>query len=288
MKRLYQTTEATLRSGQSKGMLYFVSVRSILALCLAVGLLFAQICSLGSVCQQNSSFIVLVRAFERHFQEYACLLTANFLTISGLWDIFEGIASVIGEIGMRAAHKDIPDTSDLVDQENREFWSQAWEVAASPRPLLENIHDKVVEPALVLVLTIALRFAFGSEEVASSIQLARFSMLLHLTKWLCETITICYVEADSWFNPQGRLFIAVMVLFALLATFELWNSITFNPGAGLPAAKWFNNARTSENQAIRRVHIQHLPAEIPQRVRASIHEVTHRVVTKWVEPTHRG
>lgn len=202
-------------------------------------------------------------------------------------DIAQGLTSVVGEIGIRAAHKQTP---ELVNLEEEDIWKHF--------SILQDVYDKLMEPVLVLTLTFALRWVFDTEELASSILLVRVSLILRLTKLVCNTIAICYGDfasrlsvysgaAVSWLRVRKRLFVLVLLLLAVFSIYMRRHNISFDPLAGREAAQWFNNARSSEKEPIWRVRIKHLPAEKPQRVGAIIHKVTNEVVTKWVMPAQR-
>lgn len=281
---------------------YLCRWRTLVPLTLAVILLSIQVCSLGTICTQERKFTVLVYAFGYQPLQYTGLLIANTLTIAGIMDMFEGCASVARGVGMRRAQREAQrEEPDVIDLEEEPTWRR---VVAFPRAYAtefatafvatfkdsyktrDDFCENVVEPFLMLTLTFALRWVWDSGKWDSATQMVIVSMVLHLVKWLCDAIVIFYdLPQDSWLRPQKHLFILVLLLLGLFAVGKKRDSISFNPMEDLNAARWFNNARTSEQEPMGRVRIEHLPVGRPQQEGRVIHRVTNTVVTKWVEPT---
>lgn len=255
-----------------RGMSYLTRPRNWWAAGLAFFLLCLQMCSFGDICAQNRVWTVFFTLLGYTPGQYICLFIANTLTIAGIMDMAEGIAAVVNGVGIRAARKGF------------QVESPSWE-EGSLANLLEDIHDKVLEPFLVLTMTSAFRHLVDFGDISSASQLVIVSSILHLIKWVCEAIAI-YRDSKDWrFEGRRRLFMDLLLLLVPVAAVMHRKSLP-SFWDGFDAATWFNNARTSEKKPMGRVHIEHLVAEIPYPARA-VHEVTHKVVTKWVEPTHR-
>lgn len=270
----------------SNGFAYLATRRALAAFVLAVHLLIQQLCSAGTLCDQNNPGVVVLKALKSYPWSYLCLLMTNLLAISGLYDVLEALIFVSQNIGVRAAHRAEP---VVLDNWSATFQRRDAVFRLFAVPIILDLVDQVAEPLLMLVLTFPLRNLFGHWLLRAwpvPGQLISIIFTLHLIKWFCQAIDIVYQPIPKPRGVRRPLVIVFLLLCSVFVIRAHWKSL-------FPATDWeyastqayWNADDFPHRRPTNPIRIRRLLSQPAQSVAAIAHRVTNSVLTEWVEPT---
>jgi len=276
-----------------EAMRYFKQARCYVSFGLTIKLLASILCSAGPICNDRSGYELILIYLRSAPWECFCILGVYTLTISGLIDSFEAIGRTLSNTGIRAAQQEEPLFKDWngLRRDPMAF------IHGYLAPICRDVVNEVLEPVLVLGLTMGLRhcswLTFGMSTNVSEVVLAfTVSFSLHCLKWACQTLGIFYnlsgnVRGLRWVNRP--LVSLLLVTLSVLAISRNWAVLSPSPVLSVRAGKAYLNsyeyARTGNATTL---SIASWISQSTKEAATQVYRVTQVLVTGGVVPTMGG
>ncbi|KAK5955338.1 hypothetical protein OHC33_004020 [Knufia fluminis] len=278
----------------SAGMRYCKQVRWFVSFGCAIQLLASVLCSAGPICKGRSGYELILTygsTSSASFQECFCILIVYTLMISGLIDSMEAVGKVVSRIGIRTAQQAEPlfdDWKGFLYNNPLAYFRQYL------LPICVDVGNEVLEPVVMLGLTIGLRrsslaeYIFGSN-TSPAIVAFGISAILHHYKWSCETYEIFWdlrgnMPGYTW--ARKPLVFGALVLLSSIAIYSNWDILSFSPGPVREGAEAYWNSdkhpRTGNETTIRMASWITRPTH---EAATQVYRVTQILVTSGVLPT---
>lgn len=272
------------------GMRYCTQGRWYISFGLAIKVLASVLCSAGPICKGRSGYELMMTYASSSLWECLCILTVYTLMISGLIDSVEAMGKTLSKIGVRAAQQ-----QELLFNDWKGFFSRPMAYCREYlSPICVDVIDEVLEPPLIMALTVALRdwswFAFGLSAHGTPAMLGFVvSLNLHLVKWFCQACEIFWnlrgnIPGLSWLKKP--LVFLLLVSLSMIAIYHNWELLSFSPMSNIRAAEayWHSDKypRTGNETTIR---IAEWITRPTKEAAARGYSVTEVLVVSGVRPT---
>lgn len=277
----------------AEAMRYFKQVRFHVSFGLTINLLASILCSAGPICNERSGYELILIYVRSALSECFCTISVYTLLISGLIDSFEAIGRTLSNAGIRAAQQEAPLFNDWNDL-HRNPMAFVNEYLA---PICRDVANEVLEPVVMLGLTISLRhcswLTFGKGTNTSEVVLAfTICFILHFLKWVCQAFEIFYDLPGNIPGFRGAKRPLVFFLLLMLSVWAIacnWDVLSPSPIWTVRVVKAYWNSdkypRTGNEITL---SIASWITQSTKEAATRVYRVTQALVTDGVVPTMSG
>ncbi|KAK5075660.1 hypothetical protein LTR70_010064 [Exophiala xenobiotica] len=277
----------------AEAMRYFKQARFHVSFGLAIKLLASVVCSAGPICDERSGYELILRYLRSATWECFCSLGVYTFMISGLIDSFEAIGRTLSDTGIRAAQQEEP----LFNGWKGVLRHPMAFINEYLAPICRDVANKVLEPVLMLGLTLSLRYCswltFGKGTNTSDVVLVFIiSFTLHLLKWICQTLEIFYdlpgnIPGLRW--ARRPLVSLLLLMLSIWAICYNWDVLSPSPTSTVRVVKAYWNSdqypRTGNETTL---SIASWITQSTKEAATQVYRVTQVLVTGGVVPTMSG